>query len=285
MINCSALRAAAVFLLLTVPIAGAQNAVVVTKDIARVLLLPYGDAKLVGIAKKGERYKVLSKKNDWYQVEFKSSIGWIFQANVNGAQLGEPVQLQAAPPSSAPSSPAAQVQQPPQTPKPPQPLPQAQQAPAQTKPQQTLPQLQPSPAMPKPQQAQLPSVKQQPAQQKPAFTPLPEPVKAPAVQRAEEKQQAAAEQAQKKTQHKQKKPQNMTVDLPPAPVTPIAGSKELPTYSPETTAAPEAPGQPAEKPQPAQIPPVKQPAKTETPLPRAQEQPAPEAAAAGQAQK
>jgi hypothetical protein len=274
MINCSALRAAAVFLLLTVPIAGAQNAVVVTKDIARVLLLPYGDAKLVGIAKKGERYKVVSKKNEWYQVEFNGSIGWIFQANVSGAQLGEPVASQAAPPSSTPSSPAAQVQQPPQTPKPQQPVAQAQQASATSKPQ---------PAPQQTQQAQLPSVKQPPVQQKPAYTPPPEPVKAPVVQRAEEKQQAAAELAQKKAQHKQKKPQNFTVDLPPAPVTPIAGSRELPTYSPETTAVRAAPGQPAEKPRAVQIPPVKEAAKTETVLPSAQEQPAP--AEAGQGQK
>lgn len=277
MINCSALRAAAIFLILAVLIAGAQNAVVVTKDIARVLLLPYGDAKLVGIAKKGEKYKVVSKKNEWYQVEFNGSIGWIFQANVSGAQLGEPVPAQAPPPSSSPSSPAAQVQQPPQTPKPQQPLTQAQQVPVQTKPQQPLPQ---------PQQAQLPSVKQMPAQQKPAYTPPPEPIKAPAVQRGEEKQQAAAEQAQKKAQHKQKKPQNVTVDLPPAPVTPIAGTRELPTYSPETTAAPSGPAQLAEKPQEAQTRPVKQPAKTEAILPGAQKQPAPaEAADTAQALK
>ena len=207
MTYCSAFRAAAVFLVLTVSISVAQNAVVVTKDIARVLLLPYGDAKLVGIAKKGEKYKVLSKKNDWYQLEFKGSIGWIFQANVEGTQLGEAVQSQAAlPPSASQPQPA---QAPPATPSAPK--------------QQTPP--------PQP-QAQLPSVKQLAVPQKP-------PPQAPAVQ------QAAADQ--KKAQHKQKKPQNMAVDLPPAPVTPLAGSKELPTYSPESAEAGANPRQPSEK--------------------------------------
>jgi hypothetical protein len=289
MINCFAFRAAAVFLLLTLSIAGAQNAVVVTKDIARVLLLPYGDAKLVGIAKKGERYKVLTKKNDWYQVEFKGGIGWIFQANVSGTQLGEPVPSQ-SPPSSPPSSSSSQVQQAPQLPKQQQNMPQAQQVPAQIKPQQPVPQApsaQPKPQQ-APQQAQLPPVKQPPVQQKPAYTPALEPVKASAVQHGEEKQQVTAEQSQKKVQHKQKKPQNVSVDLPPAAVTPIAGSKELPTYSPESAAAPESHPQPAEEPQAAPPPSVKQPAaKMETVSPVVQEKPAPaaEAASTGQGQK
>jgi uncharacterized protein YraI len=254
MIPCSVFRAVAVFLLLSLSIVGAQNAVVVTKDIARVLLLPYGDAKLMGIAKKGERYKVLTKKNEWYQVEFKGGIGWIFQANVSGTQLGEQVQSLAPPPSSTQSLPAAQVQQ--------------------------APAVQPKP----PQQAPAP----QQAQQKPVYVPPQEPVKVPAMQHAEEKQQAASEQAQKKAQHKQKKQQNLTIDLPPAPVTPIAGSRELPTYSPDTEAAPAAPRQPAEVPHAVQVPPVKQPTpKTETVPPIAQEKPAPAAdiAAAGQGQK
>jgi hypothetical protein len=265
MINCFALRAAAVLFLLTIGIAGAQNAVTVTKDIARMLLLPYGDAKLVGIAKKGERYKVITKKNEWYQVEFKGGIGWIYQANVSGSLIGEPVPSQAAPPPSAPTSSPAQVQQSPQTSKPQQPLPQ--------------------PVTQQPQQAQLPPAKQPAAQivqQKPAYTPPPEPVKASAVQRAEEKQQAAAEQAQKKAQHKQKKLQNFTVDLPPASVTPIAGSRELPTYSPDTAAAPAVSQQAAAKPLTVQPPPIKQPAKTETAPPIAQEKPAPAAAEQGQ---
>ncbi len=56
--------------------------VVVVKDLAKVLLLPYGDAKMLGLVKKGESFKVVTKKNDWYNIEYKNSIGWIFQDNV-----------------------------------------------------------------------------------------------------------------------------------------------------------------------------------------------------------
>jgi hypothetical protein len=80
--NCVALQATYVFIFSIFVLASAQSNVLIAKDIARVLLLPYGDAKQIGIAKKSERYKVLNKENDWYQIEYKGSIGWLFKDNV-----------------------------------------------------------------------------------------------------------------------------------------------------------------------------------------------------------
>jgi hypothetical protein len=78
----SAVRSVAFFLCIAFASADAATNVVVVKDLARVLLLPYGDAKLIGLVKKGDQFKVITKKNDWYNVEYKNTIGWIFQDNV-----------------------------------------------------------------------------------------------------------------------------------------------------------------------------------------------------------
>jgi hypothetical protein len=129
----SAVRAVALFCIISFAIADAATTVVVVKDLARVLLLPYGDSKLIGLAKKGDEFKVVSKKNDWYNIEFRNTIGWIFQDNIRievksetaaaapvASPAPKPVIQPVPPPPSAPPSPAP-VPLP--APKPPQNLP------------------------------------------------------------------------------------------------------------------------------------------------------------------
>jgi hypothetical protein len=60
----------------------ASASVVIEKDIAKVMVLPYGDAKSLGLVKKGDQFKIIAKKGDWYNIEFRTTIGWIYQGNV-----------------------------------------------------------------------------------------------------------------------------------------------------------------------------------------------------------
>jgi hypothetical protein len=128
-----ALRVVAFYCLVFFAIADAATTVIVVKDLARVVLLPYGDAKFLGFVKKGEQFRVVSKKNDWYNIEYKNSIGWIFQDNV------EP-ELNAETASKEPIKPVITVPKPPASPPPvaaassPSPLPVIQPQPI-TKPQ------------------------------------------------------------------------------------------------------------------------------------------------------
>jgi len=82
--------------------------VVVVKDLAKVLLLPYGDAKMLGLVKKGESFKVVTKKNDWFNIEYKNSIGWIFQDNVRTDV--QAVVLAPLPSPASPTQPLPQTQ-------------------------------------------------------------------------------------------------------------------------------------------------------------------------------
>jgi hypothetical protein len=94
-----ALRAVAFFCFVTFATAEAATYVVIVKDLARVLLLPYGDSKLLGLVKKGEQFKVITKKNDWFNVEYKNTVGWIFQENVRvDLKTEAPVKEPAPPP-------------------------------------------------------------------------------------------------------------------------------------------------------------------------------------------
>jgi len=88
------------FLFVIIQIANPQNGVEISKEVARILLLPYGDAKLVGLARKGERYKIISKKDDWYQIEYKGTIAWVFSSNVAEIAFGEQIKI-AQPPAKA----------------------------------------------------------------------------------------------------------------------------------------------------------------------------------------
>jgi len=115
----SAVRAVALLCICAFAITDAATTVVVVKDLARVLLLPYGDSKLLGLVKKGEEFKVISKKNDWYNVEYKNSIGWIFQDNVKPEVKSETT---ATPAPSLPPAQRAPVQAAPLPSPPPPPL-------------------------------------------------------------------------------------------------------------------------------------------------------------------
>jgi uncharacterized protein YraI len=107
-----ALRTVAFFCLFTFAVSEAATTVVVVKDLARVLLLPYGDAKLIGLVKKGEQFKVITKKNDWYNVEYKNTIGWIFQDNVRTEEKSDVRPETASQPVAAAQKPSAGVQTP-----------------------------------------------------------------------------------------------------------------------------------------------------------------------------
>ena len=200
MTQCCAVRCAVALLFFTCVVFCADNYVVVSKDVARVVLLPYGDAKLVGMAKKGDLCRIISKKGDWYNIEFKGSIGWIYQANV-------------ATPESAvfPASSAVSTQ--------------LQQSSLQSR-QATQPvQAAPAPKPPAGAQGILPETsRQQSAVEQPGLL-------------LEEKQEGNLEQGQKRGQRKQKKPQNVAVDLPPASVMPMTSSKQPSPYSSSETAA------------------------------------------------
>jgi uncharacterized protein YraI len=200
-----ALRVVAFFCLLFFATADAATTVVVVSDLARVVLLPHGDAKLLGLAKKGDQFKVISKKDDWYNIEYKTTIGWIFQDYVKPeakpeakAETASNVPATASPKPLAPSSPA--------------PAPQ----PASIQTHQT-------PLSQRQQNA--PEVKKQP--EKPAAV-------------AEK-----TESRLKKPQVKQKKNQLFAVDLPPAPVTPSDATKEKTLPVAEDTTAVGPPPAPA----------------------------------------
>ncbi|HMD67325.1 MAG TPA: SH3 domain-containing protein, partial [Chitinivibrionales bacterium] len=124
--------AVALFLFLALSVYGADNgSVTVSKDVARVLLMPYGDAKTLGIARKGDHLKVLSKNGEWYNVEFNGSIGWIFQANV------EPSEAATSPPTPRQAKQAQSSVPSKQAPSPAPPPTQSQQAPVSAAPPAT----------------------------------------------------------------------------------------------------------------------------------------------------
>ena len=70
---------------------------IVKKDIAKVMQSPYGDASPVGMAKKGDRFKIRYPQGDWYCIEYNGSAGWIYSANITIEQQTPP-----APPAVTP---------------------------------------------------------------------------------------------------------------------------------------------------------------------------------------
>jgi SH3-like domain-containing protein len=196
-----ALRTAAFLCLFFSAISDAAN-VVVVKDIAKVLLLPYGDAKQIGLVKKGDQFKVITKKNDWYNIEFRNTIGWIFQDNVR-ADVKPETKTGTAERETSPPSVAA-------VPKPVAPPP-------------------PVAAAPKP-AAPPPSIA---AANIPATPPAPPPQvrqqNSPEIKKPQERPDQLTEKTesrQKKPLPRQKKPQVFPVDLPPVAVMPSDGEKE-----------------------------------------------------------
>jgi hypothetical protein len=197
-----AVRVVAFFCLVFFTIADAATTVVVVKDLARVVLLPYGDAKLLGLVKKGDQFKVISKKNDWYNIEYKNTIGWIFQDNVK-TDLRSDTRIETASKEPATAAAASKPQAPPAV--------------------VAVPAPPPPPAI-------QPSQPSQPQRQQNTFE----------IKKPQEKPEITSEKIEarlKKPSTKQKKTQSFTVDLPPVPVTPSDAGKEktLPVAE-ETTA-------------------------------------------------
>jgi hypothetical protein len=111
------LRRIAFFYLVFFVLSDAAVNVVVVKDLARVLMLPYGDAKTLGFVRKGEKFQVVTKKDEWYNIEYKNTIGWIFQENVRTdinpevkARV-ETAEKETVPPPPTPMPPPAPVKQ------------------------------------------------------------------------------------------------------------------------------------------------------------------------------
>ncbi len=48
----------------------------------KVLIAPEEDAALIGIARAPEHFPVLGHKDEWYKIQFFSSIGWVHESNV-----------------------------------------------------------------------------------------------------------------------------------------------------------------------------------------------------------
>ncbi len=204
--NCRCLRFAVVLGLCAFAGFGADNQfVVVSKDIAKVMILPYGDAKLISMVQKGDRCKVIAKNGEWYNVEINGAIGWIFQSNVTAPES----EAQASPPSHAvvQRSAVTASSSPPQSP-----------------------------------QTRIPSRQSFSPSHQPAaeVSPQSESVAPPAVRNppgpsGQRPPESSDEQAANRMVRKQKKTQFATVDLPPASVTPLRGSRVLPTYSSEVS--------------------------------------------------
>jgi|GEM_PF-710818 hypothetical protein len=176
---------------------GADNGfVAVTKDVAKVLYMPYGDARTLGMARKGDRLKVVSKNGEWFNVEFRGGHGWIFQANVEPIDGPPPPSLLSRPNQNPPS---------------------------------VSPQQQQQTSAASPSQENPPSASRNAAAAEPA---KPQASADQPVSRPDEKTSPAVEQAEKKysRKHSKQPQQNPTVDLPPAQVTPIVGTKELSAY-------------------------------------------------------
>jgi len=68
---------------LFVYITDAANRVVVTKEVAKVMTLPYGDARSLGFVKKNEQFSIITQKGEWFNIEYKNSVGWIFKGNIS----------------------------------------------------------------------------------------------------------------------------------------------------------------------------------------------------------
>jgi Bacterial SH3 domain. len=62
---------------------GTDDYIVVKKDFAKILRSPYGDSQQMGLAVKGDRYKVKSQQGDWYSISYNNSEGWIYSANIS----------------------------------------------------------------------------------------------------------------------------------------------------------------------------------------------------------
>ena len=173
----------AVFVLAFASLRADSGFVVVTKDIARVMVLPFGDAKPLGMVRKGEKCKIVSRKDAWFSIEFNGVVGWIYQENVSV------VTESVASPAVTPS-PSKHVE--------------TLLAPAQS-----------APTAGRRDPENLSPVPDPPMQQQIANSD----------QHVAGKQESMEEQAQKKPQYKIKKPQNITVDLPPAAVLPMPDNK------------------------------------------------------------
>jgi hypothetical protein len=226
MVRCLVCRAVPLFVLICYVFSLAETAsyVVVSNPVARVLVLPHGDSKSLGFVQKGDRFKILTKSGEWYHIEFKNSVGWIFQDFVKVEKGPEPPR----PAANVPAAPAPQ--------KPPSAAPAA----AVPAPQKIPPGAAPVQA-PKPQQAQP-----APSQPPPAPAPAQPVVQASAKQPEKTEAQAMqAEQAQKKLPSKGKRPQNVSIDLPPAQVIALPEVKQAQPGAaapePQTTETPSSP--------------------------------------------
>jgi len=63
-------------------VSAADDNAVVKKSIAKVMQSPYGDASPVGLAKKGDRFKIRYPQGEWYCIDYNGSVGWIYSANI-----------------------------------------------------------------------------------------------------------------------------------------------------------------------------------------------------------
>jgi uncharacterized protein YraI len=61
----------------------ADDYAVVTKDFAKVMQSPYGDATQVGLAKKGDHYKIRYQQGEWFCIENNGIVGWMYSANIS----------------------------------------------------------------------------------------------------------------------------------------------------------------------------------------------------------
>jgi uncharacterized protein YraI len=61
----------------------ADDYAVVTKDFAKVMQSPYGDAPQVGLAKKGDHYKIRYQQGEWFCIENNGIVGWMYSANIS----------------------------------------------------------------------------------------------------------------------------------------------------------------------------------------------------------
>jgi hypothetical protein len=63
--------------------AASDDYAVVNKDFAKVMQSPYGDAAQVGLAKKGDHYKIRYEQGEWFCVEQNGIVGWIYSGNIS----------------------------------------------------------------------------------------------------------------------------------------------------------------------------------------------------------
>ena len=82
----------------------ADDYAVVTKDFAKVMQSPYGDAPQVGLAKKGDHYKIRYQQGEWFCIENNGIVGWMYSANIS-VEHNTAAASKSPKPVSAPSAP------------------------------------------------------------------------------------------------------------------------------------------------------------------------------------